>query len=137
MVKGSSLSSVVGSTARFLTLQMERPSSSSITNEETSSSTVRKSTENLHRATSSIAHRRSNTLPTRTRKHQPKQTSTATHLSPTYRRHESIPEQTQPSSLPFSPSMLPMKPRRRIRAIDDTDEGESQTSSTIHRDDER
>jgi hypothetical protein len=50
-----------------------------------------------------------------------------THLSPTYVRNE--------NQSSFSPSLLRVQPKRRIRIIDDdTDEGESACSSIINRD---
>lgn len=105
---------------------MERPSASSIINEENPSVMPRKNTEIPYQPTSppSVSHRRSNTAPSRSRKSESIQTST--HLPSADVSHEIINGQTQP----FSPSLLPIQPRRRIRAIDDTDDVDSQTSST-------
>jgi hypothetical protein len=96
IVKGSSLSSVVGSTSRFLTLQIEKPSSS-FHNEQNLPLNNRKSIEVLYRpASSSVSHRRSNTVPSRNRKSNSTKTSNqqTPHLSPTYKRNENIQQQT-------------------------------------------
>ncbi len=128
VVKGTSLSSVVGSTSRFLTLQIEKPLHSS-QNEEGFPLHIGASTEALYRSTS---HHRSNTVPVRHRK-PVASTQQTTHLSPTYKRKENIEQQS--SSQPFSPSLLSTQPRRRIRVIDDTDDGDSLSSSMANRDD--
>ncbi|CAF0780786.1 unnamed protein product [Rotaria sp. Silwood1] len=132
VVKGSSLSSVIGSPSRFITLQIDK-SSSSFNDEENLPSNVLTSTDVLYRPTSVISHHRSNTLPSRHRKSDSikilKQKTT--HLSPTYKRHESI--QQQPTLQPFSPSLLPSHARRHIRAIDDPDEIDSPTGSINNR----
>lgn len=136
VVKGSSLSSVVGSTSRFLTLQIDK-SSPSYHNDEHLPISSRTSTDVLSRAISSVSHRRSNTVPSRLRKPDPTTTPTtsnqkATHLSLRYKRTEPIP---QSSSQPFSPSLLPVQPRRRIRVIDEPDDNDSPPSSIINHDD--
>jgi len=111
---------------------MERPSASSIINEENPSVMPRKNTEIPYQPTSpppSVSHRRSNTAPSRSRKSESIKASNAqtpTHLPSADVSHEITNGQTQP----FSPSLLPIQPRRRIRAIDDTDDVDSQTSST-------
>jgi hypothetical protein len=129
VIKGSSLSSVVGSTSHFLTLHIEKPL---YHNDENLPSNIRTSTEVLYRPTSSVSHRRSNTVPARYRKPDSTTTTTpnqqTTHLSPTYKRNENIQQ-------PFSPSLLPTKPRRPIRDIDDTNDTDSPPSSIINRDD--
>ncbi len=131
VIKGSSLSSVVGSTSRFLTLQIEKPS---YQNDENLPFDIHTSTEVLYRPTQSVSHRRSNTVPSRYRKPDPTTTNQqTTHLSPTYKRNENI--QQQPSSQAFSPSLLPTRPRRRIRVIDDPDDADSPPSSIVNRDD--
>ncbi|CAF3603222.1 unnamed protein product [Adineta steineri] len=137
VVKGSSLSSVVGSTSRFLLLQMEKPL---LTNhdEENLPSDIRTSTDVLYRPSPTVSHHRSNTVPTRHRKIPSTKTSKqqTTHLSPTYKRNEtSKPRSSSSSSRPFSPSSLKAHPKRRIRLIDDTDEGESLSVSMVQRDD--
>lgn len=100
------------------------------------SSTERISPESFHRLSPNISHRRSNTLPSRR-----KQTETlkvmdekTTHLSPTYKRKEPpVPDKI--NLQPFSPSLLLVQSRRPIRVIDDSDEGDSPSSSTINQDD--
>jgi len=127
IVKGSSLSSVVGSSSRFFMLHIDPTSRSS---------TERISPESFHRLSPNISHRRSNTLPSRR-----KQTETlkvtdekTTHLSPTYKRKEPpVPDKI--NLQPFSPSLLLVQSRRPIRVIDDSDEGDSPSSSTINQDD--
>jgi hypothetical protein len=113
---------------------MEKPSHSS-QNEENFPLNIGASTEVLYRPTPIITHHRSNTIPLRYRKPAStgKSTQQTTHLSPTYKRNENI--QQQSSSQPFSPSLLSTQPRRRIRAIDDTDDGDSQASSMAVRND--
>ena len=135
MVKGTSLSSIVGSTSRFLTLQIEKPSHSSH-DEENFSVNIGASTEVLYRPTSAVTHRRSNTVPSRFRKPDTTvpPTQQTTHLSPTYKRNENLQQQSS-SSQPFSPSLLSTQPRRRIRVIDDTDDADSLASSMAVRDD--
>ncbi|UJR33723.1 hypothetical protein I4U23_021150 [Adineta vaga] len=132
VVKGSSLSSVVGSTSRFLLLQIDKPSSED-RNEEHIPLDKRTSIEGVYRPRSSVSHRRSNTVPSRPRKLQARKVSTqqTTHLSPTYKRTETTPQQQQP----FSPSVLRTQQKRRIRVIDDTDDAESLTTSIINHDD--
>jgi hypothetical protein len=130
VIKGSSLSSVVGSTSRFITLQIEKPSPSDDNNLNLPSN-LRTSTDVLYRPKTSVSHHRSNTVPSRYRKQTDSiKTSNqqTTHLSPMYKRKEN-PQQ------PFSPSLLQPQPRRRIRLIDDTDDNDSPTSSIVNRDD--
>ncbi|CAF0755454.1 unnamed protein product [Rotaria sordida] len=132
VVKGSSLSSVIGSPSRFITLQIDK-SSSSVNDEENIPLNVRTSTEVLYRPTSIISHHRSNTVPSRDRRSDSriKSNQQTTYLSPTYKRHENI--QRSPAPQPFSPSLLPSQARRRIRAIDDPDEIDSPTGSITNR----
>lgn len=138
VVKGTSLSSVVGSTSRFLTIQIEKKSHSSASHENNIVLQLHTSTEALYRPTSSQTPRRSNTVPSRNRKSQSKTTSNkqTTHLSPSYQCKEDL-QAALPSSVsqPFSPSLLTTQPKRRIRVIDEPDDVDSITSSLIHRND--
>ena len=138
VVKGTSLSSVVGSTSRFLTIQMEKVSQSSASNDNNLTLHLHTSTEALYRPTSSNTPRRSNTVPSRYRKSQSETTSKqqTTHLSPSYQRKEDL-QQVLPSAVsqPFSPSLLTIQPKRRIRVIDEPDDVDSISSSLIHRND--
>ena len=96
-------------------------------------SSVRTSTEILYRPTTSISHHRSNTVPARYRKSEKLKSTNQqqTHLSPTYKRNEN---KIQNNPQFFSPSLLQIQPKRRIHIIDDdTDEGDSPTSSIINR----
>ena len=115
---------------------MEKPSHSPHDDEKLSLN-IGASTEVLYRPTSSVTHRRSNTVPSRYRKPdttvQP--TQQTTHLSPTYKRNENLQQQSASASQPFSPSLLSTQPRRRIRVIDDTDDADSLASSMAVRDD--
>jgi hypothetical protein len=110
-------------------LQIDTSSSPNPKNRDSPYS-ARTSTDILNHPPSSVSHHRSNTVPSRHRKISNQQT---THLPPTCKQNENI--QQEPPSQPFSPSLLPSQPRRRIRIIDDTDEGESISSSVIVRDD--
>ncbi|CAF0725518.1 unnamed protein product [Adineta ricciae] len=125
VVKGSSVASVVGSTSRFLLLQIDK-SPPSDREEESIPLDDQINTE-------SMSHRRSNTVPSRPRKPQERKASTeqSTHLSPTYKRNTTNSQQ-QP---PFSPSVLRAQPKRLIRVIDDTDDGETPSVSTVNPDD--
>ena len=125
VVKGSSVASVVGSTSRFLLLQIDK--SPSLDREEESIPLDNQIN------TESTSHRRSNTVPSRPRKPQKRKASTeqSTHLSPTYKRSTTNSQQ-QP---PFSPSLLRAQPKRLIRVIDDTDDGETPSISTVNPDD--
>ncbi|CAF0758145.1 unnamed protein product [Adineta ricciae] len=125
VVKGSSVASVVGSTSRFLLLQIDKSPSS---DREEESIPL-----NNEINTESMSHRRSNTVPSRPRKPQERKASTeqSTHLSPTYKRSTTNSQQHPP----FSPSVLRAQPKRLIRVIDDTDDGETPSISTVNPDD--
>jgi len=103
-------------------------------NEEDPPLNTRTSTEALYQPTLSVSHHRSNTVPSRYRKTDSRKASNqqTTHLSPTYKRNDN--NQQELSSRPFSPSSLQTQPKRRIRVIDDTDEGESPSTSTVNPD---
>ena len=124
-VKGSSLTSIVDSQSCFLTLEIER-SSLLNDNQENLLLSFPTSPEILPR---SISHRHSNTVPSCHRKSNFGKLSNQeiTNDSLTYKQTKNIQEQS--ILQPFTPSLLPVQPRKRIRAIDDPDECESQTSS--------
>ncbi|CAF5124927.1 unnamed protein product, partial [Rotaria magnacalcarata] len=126
IVRGSSLSSVVGSPSRFIKLLIDKSSSNDV--EKNHSSNIHSSTEVLHRPSSIVSHRRSNTVPSRYRKSNPRKSSInkTPYVTPTYERKVNIEHQL--SSQPFSPSLLPTQQRRHIRPIDDPDEVESPRS---------
>ena len=138
VVKGTSLSSVVGSTSRFLTLQIEKASNSS-PNDNRFPLHLYTSTEILNRPISPVTPRRSNTIPSRQRKSPSITTSNqqTTHLSPTCKRNPNTQQNAtaSSSSQPFSPSLLSTQPKRRIRVIDDGDDGDSISSSLVIRED--
>ncbi|CAF3788788.1 unnamed protein product [Rotaria socialis] len=131
IVRGSSLSSVVGSPSRFIKLLIDKSSSNDV--EKDHSSNIHLSTEFLYRSTSIVSHRRSNTVPSRYQKSNSRKRSIrkTSYLTPTYEPKVNIEHQL--SSQPFSPSLLPAQQGRHIRAIDDPDEVESPRSSIINR----
>lgn len=127
-IKGSSLSSIVGSTSKFIR-QVDKD-----LNPDLKNSIIRSSAELLQLENPKISHHRSNTVPARYRKvYSRKFVDVDKNLiSPKIDRRKIC--QDEKCSQPFSPSLLQVQPRRRIRVIDDTDEGESLSSSTINRD---
>lgn len=129
-MRGSSLSSVIGSSSRFIKLQIEKFSLNQ--DEEKQPATTPKSQISF-RATSSISHHRSNTVPSRCRKSNIRKSSIQKTpcSTPTEQPTDDTPQKS--SSQPFSPSLLPSQRRRRIPAIDDPDEVESRTSSIVNR----
>ena len=125
LVRGSSLSSMADGTSPSPIFKSEESIHCNNDGDDLSPR-LRTKTEILSRPPSSNSHHRSNTVPARG---QPND-QLNTHLSPVQRRKTSH-KPTKTES--FSPSLLQVPPRRRIRIIDDddTDECESQTSSVI------
>jgi hypothetical protein len=135
IVNGSSLSSIIGSTSRFFTSQVDHTSPAHHP-ETLHVSHTRTRTEVINLpVTTPVAHHRSNTLPIRHRKRGSRKivNQQTACLSPANKREEQVPPRSL--SQPFSPSLLQAPERRRIRVIDDTDEGESPSSTTLNRDD--
>ena len=132
IIKGSSLSTVVGSTSRFVLLQIDKPSLSSH-DEENFPLNIFTSTEAVYQPTLTVSHRRSNTVPSRQRKPDLTKISNqkTTHLSPTYQRNDNNQQQSS-SSRPFSASSLKTHPKQRRRIIDDTDDGKSPSTSIVN-----